>query len=63
MKQIDKVNVIEHCYECPFKTHYSEHGFCGDCCKFIAYGLIPAYGGILEKCPMKGRKISFTVEG
>lgn len=54
---MEKINIkfekeIENCYECPFTEYIYEQGFCGTCCKFKEYAVIPKKG-IREKCPFK----------
>lgn len=61
----DKVKIklekeIENCYECPFTVYIYEQGFCGTCCKFNPYVIIPNKG-IYEKCPFRKEKQNETL--
>lgn len=47
---------IQNCYECPFVENIHEHGFCGNCCQKIAYGMIPKQG-IRKDCPFKNKNV------
>ena len=43
---------IENCHECPFTEYIYEQGFCGICCKFGAYAVVPKEG-IRKECPFR----------
>ena len=56
MEIVYKAN-IEHCYQCPFKSYYVEHGFSGYICKKAEKFLVVPDKGINEKCPFKSPQL------